>query len=340
MVSHVSRPVRFYTRTAKLRISPRLIRRADIQHLALLGLYRLTTILLPPRHWATVANAMHRLRHGLRKRRLRQLRQRYSAVFGHDIEPATIRSWYRDRENWRERRRLYLVAERWSGRWRPDISLDGIDDVAAALAEGKGVILWFDDFADNDVIAKKGFYEAGYRIHYLSSVLHGGSITAFGRRYLNPIQTAVESRYLQERLLLNNTDFGIGNEIACTRRMVDILRENGIVGIVNTLTSGSRLMEVPFGASARLLMPTGPVNLALQRGAALFPVATIETEPLASYSVIIGPRLVLHPSKGKDAALADAAMQYAERLLPLVKAHPVQWMGWQRNSFSPGALPA
>jgi lauroyl/myristoyl acyltransferase len=116
--------------------------------------------------------------------------------------------------------------------------------------------------------------------------------------------------------------------------MVEILGENGIVGIANILMSGSRLVEVPFGASARLAMPTGPANLALQRGAALFPVATIETEPLASYSVIIGPQLVLDASKGKDAALADAATQYAERLLPLVKSYPDQWLGWRRHSLS------
>ncbi|MDP2620812.1 MAG: hypothetical protein Q8P46_11665 [Hyphomicrobiales bacterium] len=334
MVSELPYPVRFRTRSAKLRIPPRLIRRADLQYLTLMGLYRLTTALLPPDRWAAVADVMHRLRRGLRKRRVMQLRQRFRAVYGHDVGPDTIRSWHRDRENRRERRRLYVVAERWSDRWRPNIRLEGVDGVAAALAQGKGVILWFDDFIDHNVVAKRGLYEAGYRIHYLSSVLHGDSISAFGRRYLNPIQTAVESRYVQERLLLNNTDAGSGNELACTRRMVAILRENGIVGIANILTSGSRVMEIPFGASARLAMPTGPVNLALQRGAALFPVATIETEPLASYSVIIGPRLVPDPAKGKDAALAEAAMQYAERLLPLVKAHPDQWMGWRRNSFS------
>lgn len=340
MESDMSSPARFVARSATVEVPYRVIRVADLQHLALTALYRLATILLPPRRWHAVSDAMPRLRRGLRKYRVRQLCERFSAVYGHDVAPGTVRSCYRDRETKIERKRLYVVAERWSGRWRPNIALEGIDDVAAALARGKGVILWFDDFIDHNVVAKKGLYEAGYPIHYLSSMFHGSSASAFGRLYLNPIQVAVESSYLRERLVLGESDLGGRSELACTRRMVEILGGNGIVGIANILTSGSRLVEVPFGASARLTMPTGPANLALQRGAALFPVATIETGPLASYSVIIGPELVLDASKGKDAALADAATQYAERLLPLVKAYPDQWLGWRRHSLALGGLPA
>jgi len=334
VVSDVSGPARLYTRSVTLETPRRLLRSADVWHLVLMGLYRLTTILLPADRWHVVSDAVPRLRRGLRKHRLRDWRERYRAVYGHDVEPDTIRAWHRQREIKIERRRLYVVAEHWSGRWRPNITLEGIEAVDAALAKGKGVILWFGDFIDHNVVAKKGLYEAGYPIHYLSSIYHGHSATALGMRYFNPILIGVESRYVGERLVLTTGDLGRSNEVACTRRMVEILRENGIVGIANIMLAGARVVEVPFGAAARLAMPTGPINLALQRGAALFPVATIETEPLARYSVIIGPELVLDAAKGKDAALADGAMQYADRLLPVAKAHPAQWLGWRRYSLT------
>ena len=334
MALDASGPARILSRSVNYGSSARWIRSADIRHLVLMWVYRLTTALLPPARWRLVTDLVPRLRRRPRRRRIRQMREIFSAVYGHDITPDTVRAVLRDRDVRIERRRLYIVAERRPGRWRPTISLGGIGAVDAALARGKGVILWFDDFIDHNLVAKKGLHEAGYALHYLSSARHGSSMTAFGRRYLNPIQIAAESRYLRERLVLSDGETGRGNEISCTRRMVAILAENGIVGIANNLMTGSRVVEVPFGPGARLTMPTAPVNLALQRGAALFPVATIENEPLAHYSVIIGPQLVPDASKAKDAALAETAMEHAEGLVKLAKAYPDQWLGWRRHSLS------
>jgi lauroyl/myristoyl acyltransferase len=76
-------------------------------------------------------------------------------------------------------------------------------------------------------------------------------------------------------------------------------------------------------------MSTTVLGLAIQTGAPILPVGTIETKPLQDYSVIIGPALRADRSLDKERAAAEIAAGYARWLLPVVKAHPEQWSGWK-----------
>jgi lauroyl/myristoyl acyltransferase len=314
----------FRPRSPNIVVRQRLVRTADLREAALIGLYGLAVHLLPPPWWPTVADAMHRARRGLRRRRQAQALDRFRSIYGEDFAPAAVRAWDRAFQQGMDRRRLYTVAERFTARWRPDIALSGAEHLAAALDQGKGALLWFDGFTHSTLVAKRALHEAGYAMHYLSSHHHGGSASAFGRTLLNPVYVAAELAYLRERIVLDDT-----NQVACTRRMWTILRENGIVGVTNTTSANMRFVEAPFGPSARLTMSTTVLGLAIQTGAPILPVATIETKPLQDYSVIIGPALRADRSLDRERAAPEIAAGYARWLLPVVKEHPEQWSGWK-----------
>jgi lauroyl/myristoyl acyltransferase len=314
----------FRPRSSKIAVRRRFVRTADLREAALMGLYGLVVRMLPVSWWPAVAGAMHRARRRIKRRQVAKVLDRFRAVYGSDVAASVIRAWDRAFQQGVDRKRLYTVAERFTTRWGPTISLSGVDHLAAALEQGNGALLWFDGFIHGTLVAKRALHQAGYGMHYLSSEYHAVSATAFGRSVLNPVYVRAELAYLQERIVLNDT-----NHVACTRRMWAILRENGIVGVTNTTSANMRFIAAPFGPSARLTMSTSVLGLALQTGAPILPVATIETSPLRDYAVIIGPALLADPSLGKDQAAAAIAAAYARWLLPLVKEHPEQWSGWK-----------
>jgi lauroyl/myristoyl acyltransferase len=313
-------------RSATVRIKQRLVRTADLREAALLALYGVTVLLLPVAWWAAIAGVMHRARRGLKRRHLPMYVERFHSIYGEEVSAAAVRRWYRTAEQHADRKRLYTVADRLTDRWRPKIELDGSDAIAAALADGRGAILWFDGFVHANLVAKRALHHAGFEMHFLSSTYHGGSMTSFGRRFLNPIYVEAESRYLRERIVLAET-----NHVASTRRMRAFLRQNGVVGLTNAVSSKMLFIETPLGASARLALPTTVLRLALESGAPILPVATFERRPLREYAVIISSPIVPDSSIDKATAMARAARRYAQWLLPMVRDHPEEWTGWKSD---------
>jgi lauroyl/myristoyl acyltransferase len=313
-------------RSATARIKQRLVRSADLREAALFVLFGPTGLLLPVRWWPRIANVMHRARRGLKKRRLPFYAARFRAVFGESMSPAAIRDWYRRAEQHADRKRLYTVTSYLSRRWQPDIALSGEDAITAALAAGRGVILWFDSFVHANLVAKRALAGAGCEIHFLSSRYHGVSVSWFGQKFLNPVYVDAEMQYLRERIVLHES-----NQTSCTRRMWTVLRQNGIVGVTNGVSSNMRFIETPFGTSARLALPTTILSLALESGAPILPIAALEVTPLREYTVLVGPAIMPDASIDKRAAMERAARQYANWLLPLVRDNPEQWTGWKSS---------
>jgi lauroyl/myristoyl acyltransferase len=251
---------------------------------------------------------------------------RFRDVYGEEVSPVAIQNWYRASQQHGDRKRLYTMAERLTNRWQPRVELFGSDRVRAALGAGHGAIIWFDSFVHANLVAKRALHNAGFDMHFVSSKYHGVSATSFGRRILNPVYVETELPYLRERLVLAEI-----SQVASTRRMWTILRQNGIVGITNAVSSNMVFIQTPFGASARLALPTTILRLALESGAPILPVATIERRPLKEYEVIVGEAIVPDPSINKNKAIAEAARLYAEWLLPFVREHPTEWRGWKSD---------
>jgi hypothetical protein len=297
----------------------RIFRAGDIRETVLHGLATLVVRSLAPPSWIATSNVFGRLSANNSRSRLAKFRRAVSAVLGEDDAEIAARI-YRRSEVQFERRRLYISALHAGVRWSPSIELIGLEHVSRSRPGG--TILWFDSLVHFPVISKMAFAEAGYPFWHLSSHQHGFSATAYGVRFLNPRQIGVERPLLQGRIAFDDRSL-----VSATRRILEVLESGGIVGITNNASLGNYI-TVPFGETAKLSVATTPLKMALRKQAALLLVSVLETEPLAGYRVTIRPAPAFPPSEQGD-PIASAASEYAKYLLPLVRDHPEQWLGWR-----------
>ena len=135
---------------------------------------------------------------------------------------------------------LQLLRDYRPDGWGPKIRLTGGDHIEAALGRGHGVILWVASSVFADLVAKIAFHRAGLAVSHLSRPSHGFSDTRFGVRYLNRLQTAIENRYLKERIRLA-PDGGKAALDALAARLDD----NGVVSMT-VHRNAKRPITVPF----------------------------------------------------------------------------------------------
>jgi lauroyl/myristoyl acyltransferase len=204
--------------------------------------------------------------------------------------------------------------------WKPDIRLSGDEHIAAALANGRGVVLWVGNFTYYSLTAKIALHRAGFAVSHFSDPAHGFSRTRFGMRFLNPIRTRIEERYLKERVV---ADHAI--PVRALKQLRQRLTANGIVSIA-ARGRALRPEHVPF-LKGSFALGSGALDLAASTGAALLPVFTIYEEN-GSFSVIVEPPLEIPKGKPRKETQDDVLRQYAARLEPYVLKHPRQWNGW------------
>jgi len=201
--------------------------------------------------------------------------------------------------------------------WRPAIRLNGEAHLRRALESNRGTILWVTDSSFSTLIVKMALHNAGYQACQLSRPGHGFSDTDFGIRFLNPIWTGVENRFIAERVLIVGED---AKDAMATLR--DRLAENRIV-IITFAPLAHKFARVPF-FHVQLELPTGPIRLAMTTGAVLLPVFAF-TKHAGGFEVSI--QEPLYPTDGQTDAESIAAA-YAKRLELFVLEHPDQWTGW------------
>ncbi|HVR30409.1 MAG TPA: hypothetical protein VMS86_12855, partial [Thermoanaerobaculia bacterium] len=143
--------------------------------------------------------------------------------------------------------RLQVLKERSSAGWHPPIRLEGEEHLVAARSSGRGALLWVTNAVLAGLVVKKALHAAGHPLHHLSRPSHGFSATRFGVRWLNPIRTQVEDRYLAERLVLSAE-----TTVACMRRLRTLLEQGEMVSI--TVGDWARQsVEIPcLGGRVRL----------------------------------------------------------------------------------------
>jgi lauroyl/myristoyl acyltransferase len=201
--------------------------------------------------------------------------------------------------------------------WRPDIRLNGEAHLQKALESGHGTILWVLETAFSTLIVKMALHNLGYQACQLSRPGHGFSTSSFGIRFLNPIWTRVENRFIAERILI------VGENAAeALTALRARLAENRIV-IITVAPLAYKFAEVPF-FHAQLQLPAGPVRLALTTGAALLPVFAFTTDNGGFEVSIEEP---LYPGD-RTASVENIAAAFAKRLEPFILEHPDQWTGW------------
>ncbi|HEX6014366.1 MAG TPA: hypothetical protein VFY87_21740 [Geminicoccaceae bacterium] len=301
----------------------------DLAVLAKLPLSALAAWCVPERSWDAVAAQAVRLE----RRNIAGIAERIAGMVGPDRlpEPALALACRQIGLN-RVDQLCFLRSYR-PGGWRPELLLEGREHLDAALAAGRGAVLWMAPTVFQWLPAKRALSEAGYRLHHLSHPRHGFStLSRFGRRWVNPIRTRVEDRYLAERVVLGDH----GGARGALRRLTALLRRNAVVSIT-VAAEGTRQARAPL-LGGFLCVASGAPHLAARTGAALLPVVTLRTGPGRFLTRIEAP-LPTPPGGSPDDPLEQAVAELARRLEPYVLAHPDQ-IAWALDCFDPLPPPA
>ena len=206
--------------------------------------------------------------------------------------------------------------------WAPEMRLEGEEHLKAALARGKGAILWVAHFCFNTQVTKMALKAGGYRVSHLSRLEHGFSKSQFGIRYLNPLRWNAELKYLDQRIIIDRAD-----PDGSLRETKAVLEDNRIVSITAGAWEGRRVARGPL-LSSRFSLATGAPDLAQRTGAALLPVITTRIAGSKVFRVKIGTPLATH-SDDKLAAIRASTAEFLAELESAVLESPDQWRGWK-----------
>jgi lauroyl/myristoyl acyltransferase len=217
-------------------------------------------------------------------------------------------------------KRIWLAGDKSrpvTGGWRPDITLVGLENLKAALERGHGAILWVSYTHGAKLLAKMAVCQAGYAVSHLSRPRHGLSSTKFGIRWLNRVQTTIENRYIDERIVVNDGEFQ-----KAVRSLMTKLRANKVISIT-VHRDALRPTAVPF-LKSEIVLADGACKLSHRTNAALLPVFAFRDENGAP-NVQIGAPIEPGVGLNEDEAVSVAHREYAARLEKFVLA---QWRGW------------
>lgn len=320
MASNPSKPKRPPAPGASAR---RLLSVKDLHVLAKLPTAALAAWCLPERRWFDLCCRMA----SLRPADLERLAQRLAAVMGAGLPAGTAREVARRHQAFVRLDQLCFLRSHRPGGWNPALRLEGGQHLAAALAAGRGAILWVAPTVLQWLFTKRTLFAAGHPTHHLSSLYHGFSSTSWlGAQLINPIRTAVENRYLAERVILGPE----GEAQSALRRLTAVLRGNGIASI-SVARAGARVIAAPF-LDGSLLAASGAPHLAARTGAALLPVVTLHD--CGEYVTRIEAPLSLAGSGAPETRQVGAVAELASRLEPHARAHPDQ-IAWQLDCIVP-----
>jgi lauroyl/myristoyl acyltransferase len=292
----------------------RRIAPSDLLLLATLPLLALVALLVPQSRWPGTLRFLSRCK-PLSAAVVRERGPRIERALG--VEPAAARRIVLGFRSARLEERLHVLKERSPAGFHPDLRLEGEEHLRAALARGRGAVLWVTNAAIASLLVKKALHARGYRLHHLSRPSHGFSMTRFGMRWLNPMRTDVEERYLAERVVMTE-----GTTVAAMRRLRRALERGEPVSI--TAGDWGRITwPVPF-FGGRVRLATGPVTLATRAGAPLLPVFMERSE--GAFVVTIEAAL---PAAGDGEDDVETTLaEYARRLERWVRVNPELWNGW------------
>jgi lauroyl/myristoyl acyltransferase len=294
------------------------VRTADLGQAAKLVLLAPTSWSVPTGALLSVARTLNRL-HVWRGPPLDNSEANIAGVLADHLTPRQASGVFRSYLDRTLESTLQILAlNRPFRHWRPVLRWHGLEHVRAALAQGSGAILWVSDFVYSSLVTKIAFHDSGFGVHHLSRPNHGFSMTPFGIRYLNPIWTRVEDRFLAERVTIRNDD--ASGALKTLRACLD---RNEVVSITVSDTAKRTVTTQFFGGAIRIA--TGPAHLARSSGAKLLPVFTLCDDD-GTYDIWVEPPLDVDDTTENDYAVA--VRRYVALLEPHILRHADQWHGW------------
>jgi KDO2-lipid IV(A) lauroyltransferase len=193
------------------------------------------------------------------------------------------------------------------------VEIRGLDNLTAALEQGRGAILYsghirgqFSFFA---ALGAKGFKPNPVRLQLRSLQLP--IRRWFGDRFNSLMASKFDCRFLWTE----RDSFGVAVLAA------NALRRNEVVNILIDLSFSAENAEVDFlGQPARF--PLGPILLAQATGAPLLDYYVHRTDEWVPQIAEIGPALEV--SAGTEATIQECARRLEER----IRSHPADWGPW------------
>jgi lauroyl/myristoyl acyltransferase len=205
--------------------------------------------------------------------------------------------------------------------WKPGLSLIGTDHIEAALARGRGAVLWVAHFSFNALATKKALSDAGYRVYHISRPEHGFSKTLFGIHVLNWIRIRAEKPYLAGRIVIDRN-----RPAECMYEAMKLLRQNLLVSITSGAWEGEKVVAAEiFGAE--LEIAAGAPRLAYSSGSILLPVFTIRRGK--AIDVVIEDPLELQ-GLSRDEYVKAATATFVKQTGKIASLYPEQWRDWEK----------
>ena len=206
-----------------------------------------------------------------------------------------------------------------------DLPVEGLHHLEAALADGRGAILWESSAFGRRNLAKQALYARGFsmsQVHADSHLAGFGDYrrqTWFRHRVVKPTFDRWTRAFVAEVIDLTR-DGGL----AFTRVLTSRLADNRILCIAADGSMGHGWVTVPFlGGPTQLA--TGTVRLARLAGAPLLPLIGVLED---------GPRVVIHEpihvdvGGDRERLALEVVTRFAEVVEGWVRRHPEQYRGW------------
>jgi phosphatidylinositol dimannoside acyltransferase len=184
------------------------------------------------------------------------------------------------------------------------VSVDGISDLDAALAGGRGAIMAVPHMGSWDMA---GSYAGalGYRI------------SAVAERFPGSLNDAVVRT--RERFGLSVITLGR----AAVRGITEALAANSVVALLCDLEQGPGVEVTFFGQ--RAIVPGGPAALALKTGAALMPAYQYAVAP-SRHHIHMEAALAIGPGDTKESLM----QRVVDRFEAFIQERPDQWYAFRR----------
>jgi hypothetical protein len=295
----------------------------DVKLAAELPILWLAALTIPERRWKTLCFRLESIKARLNLFDPTRVANTAGNVIGARQLRFDARGFALESAAGRSEHHLQILRCRSAGGWKAIPQLHGASRLDAALAGGRGAVLWVAHFCFNALATKKALRLAGYRVWHLSRPEHGFSKSILGIAVLNPIRVGAELEYLAGRIVFDR-DKPATATIAAQR----LLRNNGILSITAGAWEGQRLAESDL-LGGKLELAVGAPGLARLTGAALLPVFTVRGAGESTIKVIIEKPLSIPAEGTMDEALQAATQQFADLLESYVRRYPTEWRDWK-----------
>ncbi|MGI9507783.1 MAG: hypothetical protein ACR2QJ_00360 [Geminicoccaceae bacterium] len=283
----------------------------------LLSVLALASWTLPERRWSTFARRLARFRVARRGALSADEQAMIRIVVGDKPVAWIEQSYWPDALGHKYLSWMQILAGHGPWRWQPKARLIGKEHVDRALEGGKGVVLLTATFAYKDLMAKAAFHQAGYAINHLSKDTHGFSESVLGKRWMNPIYTSIEERYLKERMVFRGD-----NTKQVSAKLRERLCQNEPVMI--TVTPLGRHVAVRPFLHGRIHIATGGLNFACENDTPVLPVFSIR-EAGGETTTFVGGALDSVTGAGRSEKIDALLNDYVPRLEGYVGSHPEQF---------------